>query len=289
MNSTSISNIFSGIEIRRVGGALGLTEYALNDNRYHLFLLACGDAAVNASGRHQLRPAALCWLTGGPNRTIRQEAGSDGVLISITESVISRCITGDATGSQVLQTIQQEHFTGPVDPERFATVRNHAGLIEREMFDNSPGAQSVVQSTLSIMLVHLWRLCGDETVRPLPVPGNLVRTFLSVLDAHLHDHWSVADYARHIGITQERLTSAMERATGHKPLALIHARMLDEAQLLLMSSNQQIAQIAFTLGYNDPAYFNRFFKRMTGFTPARYRRQSMALTVESDRSFAAWP
>ena len=81
----------------------------------------------------------------------------------------------------------------------------------------------------------------------------------------------------------------LRRATGEAPLALIHRKMIAEAKILLVSSSQQVAEVAFTLGFNDPAYFNRFFQRHVGTTPARFRREKRRPEQSEEESYAAWP
>ena len=52
---------------------------------------------------------------------------------------------------------------------------------------------------------------------------------------------------------------------------LIEDKLLSEAKMLLLTTGLNMKQIAFQLGFSDPAYFGRFFKRHTGFSPAHYR------------------
>jgi AraC family transcriptional activator of pobA len=54
-------------------------------------------------------------------------------------------------------------------------------------------------------------------------------------------------------------------------LKVIHQRLITEAQRNLIYTGKTAADIALSLGFSDPAYFNRFFKRMTGQTPKNFR------------------
>ena len=79
----------------------------------------------------------------------------------------------------------------------------------------------------------------------------------------------------------------MRRITGRSPLELIHARIIHEADALLDDSTLQFAEIAGELGFSNPAYFSRFYKRLTGHPPNRQRREPRAGAGRS--SFVAWP
>lgn len=61
--------------------------------------------------------------------------------------------------------------------------------------------------------------------------------------------------ASYLGVSVDRLTGAVQRATGQSPLGLIHARLFTEARQMLENSGLQIAEIPVHLGFDDPAYF----------------------------------
>lgn len=281
---------YDGFETRRIPSSLTQGEFVLKGGRFHLFLLESGSATLVAEdGEHRLAPPAICWLPDGNARTVKISAGSVGIMTSISNAMLGRSVPQDIMGNQIRQIIGLRQHLQTVESESFMTMLHHAQLAERELNANAPGIETVLQSSVSIMLVVLWRLSGSEMIRPLPLPRNVVHTFMSLLDVHLRDHWSVADYADHLDISRDRLTSVLRRATGEAPLSLIHRKMIAEAKILLVSSSQQVAEVAFTLGFNDPAYFNRFFQRHVGTTPARFRREKSRPEPDEDGSFAAWP
>ncbi len=279
-----------GLETRRVSSTLTQTAFELRGGRFHLFLLENGAGTLVAEdGEHGFTPPTISWLPDGMARTITVSAGSTGVLVSIPEALLGKSIPQGVVGSQLRQVMGLRQHHQQVDADAFQVMSNYAQLAERELVRIAPGMDTVLENAVSIMLVELWRLSGVEVIRPVPLPRNLVHSFMSLLDVHLRDHWSVADYADHLGVSRDRLTSVLRRATGEAPLALIHGKMIAEAKVLLTSTTQQVAEIAFTLGFNDPAYFNRFFQRHVGTTPARYRREKRKPELSEEESFAAWP
>jgi AraC family transcriptional activator of pobA len=65
----------------------------------------------------------------------------------------------------------------------------------------------------------------------------------------------------------------MRAETGHNAQALLHARLVREASRRLVHIAAPVSSIAFELGFDDPAYFCRFFKRHAGASPRDYRRR----------------
>ena len=66
-------------------------------------------------------------------------------------------------------------------------------------------------------------------------------------------------------------------------------RRLLEAKRLLLFTIRSVEEIAYEIGFRDPAYFSRFFKRYMGEAPGAYRRLRRALERVRDDTFAAWP
>jgi len=64
---------------------------------------------------------------------------------------------------------------------------------------------------------------------------------------------------------------AVSRATGLSPQAYLHRRIRRDACELLANTGLPVSQIAFHLGYVDPAYFNHFLTRQSGQCPGKYR------------------
>ena len=81
----------------------------------------------------------------------------------------------------------------------------------------------------------------------------------------------VADYAKRLFVSHERLRQACLRVTASTPLELLNVRRLVEAKRCLLYTNMSVGVIAEYCGFEDPAYFSRFFARATGKAPLRYR------------------
>lgn len=79
--------------------------------------------------------------------------------------------------------------------------------------------------------------------------------------------------ASELGITGTYLNLLCQRLTGCSALQVLHARIMLEARRLLIYTPLTIGQVADDLGFEDPAYFTRFFKRHAGVSPKAFRLQ----------------
>ncbi len=82
---------------------------------------------------------------------------------------------------------------------------------------------------------------------------------------------SVNDYAKLICISEKRLGQATAKVLGKSPKEVINDRILLETKRLLVHTNLSIKEIGQELGFEDPAYFVRFFKKNTDTTPVEFR------------------
>lgn len=98
--------------------------------------------------------------------------------------------------------------------------------------------------------------------------------WLALVEAHYREHWPVSRYADGLGLSTERLNRIVRAETGHNAQHLLHARLAREACRRLVHVVVPVSKLAFELGFDDPAYFSRFFKRHTGLSPVDYRARA---------------
>jgi len=89
----------------------------------------------------------------------------------------------------------------------------------------------------------------------------------------IEQHWPVARYARQLAVSESSLNRLCQDLTGGTAFDVVQQRVLLEARRRLMYVPGSVAMIAEELGFKDPAYFCRFFRRHTGLSPTAFRRR----------------
>jgi AraC family transcriptional activator of pobA len=97
------------------------------------------------------------------------------------------------------------------------------------------------------------------------------RQFQTLLNQHLRDSWKLPDYARAIGVSERHLSRICRSAAGHPAAELIEAAVMREACRLLVYTRASVASVGYGLGFDDPSYFSRAFRRVMGLSPGAYR------------------
>ena len=103
-----------------------------------------------------------------------------------------------------------------------------------------------------------------------------IERFRALLDERCRTRRPVASYAEAMGITTGQLTRICREAFGVSAIEAIDARSIHEAKRLLGYSTLGVKQIASELGFEDEAYFGRFFRKQTGLRPTEYRAKAQA-------------
>ena len=108
-----------------------------------------------------------------------------------------------------------------------------------------------------------------------PAPRALahVQALMALVEAGFRQQPTQAALAAPLGISTTQLNRACQQVLGRPALAVLHARLLLQAQRELAYTDLGIKQIAFELGFSDAAYFTRFFRRGAGCTPSTWRRE----------------
>jgi AraC family transcriptional activator of pobA len=127
----------------------------------------------------------------------------------------------------------------------------------------------------ALLLGHVARTLQNlEDSDTLPSDDPLRIRFEKLLEQNFWKRWSVADYAHRLSVSPTHLSRVLRQATGMPASRVIEARILREARRHLFFTNLGVSEIAYLLGYNDPAYFSRVFSKATGMSPKTFRSQA---------------
>lgn len=161
----------------------------------------------------------------------------------------------------------------PADAER---LRHQLAGLTAE-FASPDAAESPVIGWLARAVI--WRLARiGERRQPAHAAGQqgLFTRFLMLVEQHYTEHWHMDQYASRLGLSTQRLNRLVRAERGCSALDLVHERLTREACRRLTYVAAPAASLAMELGFEDPAYFSRFFKRRTGQSPQAWRQAHAA-------------
>lgn len=102
---------------------------------------------------------------------------------------------------------------------------------------------------------------------------QLIFDLKDAIDAHFHENWSVEQFVHAVDKEYYSLHKIIRARLGLTIKALAQHKILIESQKKIALTAKPIQEVAHELGFRDPAYFNRFFKRHTQVRPLEFRKQ----------------
>jgi len=255
---------------------------------FRAFYVRRGRAAFHprADAAVELAAPQILWLPFAVRGEFRLAAGGEGAALLASEDIVWRTIGENPLAAQLRPLL-----------DRILVAA--AGLAEIDMLfaalareSREPGAGAPVMSALylGLLLMHLWREGGlARASDALAAGAPTAQRFRQLVELRFRDNLGLDDYARLLGVARAHLHDACARAFGRPPQRLVHERLIAEARVRLRDTAQTIEQIAYGLGFRDPAYFSRFFSRRVGMSPGAYRKAVRVAPPQAPTSFAAWP
>jgi AraC family transcriptional activator of pobA len=156
-------------------------------------------------------------------------------------------------------------------PER-GTWSAALAAIDRELCERRDGFREAVVAQLTLILVAASRLAGDIVGDLRLKDEPLLAEVFGVIEARYRDPISLRDVAAKMGLTPGHLTTVVRKKTGRPVLDWINERRMSEARRLLVATDETVAEVGRSVGFSDPVYFARCFRREHGMSPLRWRR-----------------
>ena len=151
--------------------------------------------------------------------------------------------------------------------------------LAREYRRTAPHREALMDALLNVILVWVARSSTRSAQEAQPEASRAeahFAHFCQFIEEEYATHHTVAHYASKLGLSTTHLNVLCRRAAGRTALELIHDRVLLEAKRNLVYTSMAVNVVSYTLGFADPAYFTRFFKRATGLSPKDFRHQAKA-------------
>lgn len=249
---------------------------------HQILWIASGPAEIALDEtRERCRGPVAIVIPPGAVHAFRFSGETDGYVFTFNPRAV---VEGDVPASaEALRHLFATPRILAFEPSVMAT-RRIASLFEElaDEFSAGDSAGSPVPLWLGRSIV--WRLARQSARQSDGAPHGgrraaLFTRFIVMIEAHHRDHWPISRYAGELGMTPERLNRLTRAETGQTALDLVHALLAREACRRLTYVAVPVSKLAFELGFKDPAYFCRFFKRHTGQNPRGYR---LAMTEGED-------
>lgn len=162
-----------------------------------------------------------------------------------------------------------------VEAQRFGNLLSHLSAIFNEHTGKEEGYLEAIKARLDLFFI--------EYIRQSMNPVSIVKSesgyhqerfeeFVRLLETNIFNMKSVSQYAELLSLSSYQLNAITKASVGKTASDMINDQIILEAKRYLLASPAQVKEIAYHLGYEDPSYFIRFFKKHTAQSPDAFRK-----------------
>lgn len=242
------------------------------DNHCQLMLAVKGEFRLNIDFEiiDFTAPALICVFPEAVHY-VSEVKNPKGWMISFDPSLINK---------EVLQLLENK-FNNPflLDQESvfFQQIIILFDLMEKVQLRDT---NSYIQKSINSLLNALLSLIAGELVANLPAEKGkenrsitIKENFIKLSKEHFKTWKQPAQYASALSISASHLNDTVKSLTGSPVSAHIQEASIMEAKRLLYFTEQTVKEIAYEVGYNEPVYFGKLFKKITKLTPLEFRKK----------------
>ncbi|WP_440133554.1 helix-turn-helix domain-containing protein [Chitinophaga sancti] len=218
--------------------------------------------------RYELRPPVLYFITQNQVHNWELESEPDGYVVIIKKSFVLRSLD-----LELKMLLHQASNITCINITDNATIQCLFGLLVEESIMGAQFSFPVIEGLLKALLAKIQRI-SDSSDNSTLRKTNMYESFLEKLHQGSPVKSKVAYYAGLLNTSPQNLNAACRKAVDLPATAVLSDFIINEAKRLLLYTDKTVSEISFSLNFNDPSHFVKYFKRFAGQTPQSFRLNS---------------
>ena len=249
-------------------------DHSVQQNAYSIYWIQEGSGTYNIDfEQYQFTDNVLFFLSPGQVFTVDSELIKTAYKLTFARDFY--CIqTHDAEvacNGILFNNIYETPFVKPCAKETAKLNFILESLVE-EFQQNETAQYDMLQSYLKQFIISAVRVKKENHVIKEDTETRLFKDFSLLVEMNYKTLHAVTDYATRLGLSPKSITKHFQKLGAKTPSDFIKSRILLEAKRLLIYTDKTVKEIAFELGFNDPAYFTRFFTKAILKSPLQFKK-----------------
>ena len=243
---------------------------------YKVFWIADGNGTYQIDfNEFQVKNSGIFCLSPGQVFSVQSEKAKQGYQITFNKDFYCVETHGKeiACNGVIFNNVHRASVVS-VEPTEQVAFQGLIDQMIQELKGKGNAHKDMLESYLRMFLIKTLRLVDLQRPEYQVAKSNTDRTaetFITLVEKHFREEHTVTGYEEKLFISPKSLSKRLNTQGYATPLQIIKDRLILEAKRQLKFSNKTIKEIAFELGFDDPAYFSRLFSKGTGSSPSQYR------------------
>lgn len=276
------------LHVETIRARASLHDWTIRPHRHRdlhqVMAVAAGGGIMDLEGRRLTLAAPM--LISTPPVVVHGfafEPGTEGWVVTLSAEGLAAALA--AFGDPGLAGAASHATRVALSGEEAAETLAAFAAIEREYRFPRPGGRAAILARVSLALVAVARAVGEGAhgsdaavgaagalrADPANADAALFDRYRRLVEERFRQQPRIGALAAELALGEGRLNAVCRRVAGRSAQEVLHARVLLEAKRSLVYTSMTVAEVAYSLGFTDPAYFSRFFARRAGVSPAAYR------------------
>ncbi len=251
-----------------------IRPHAHRDLHQILVISAGGGSMLAETQQQPFRSPAVAIVPAGAVHGFEFQPETEGFVLTLADRLLRDLGREERSFGRLFATPRCTRIES--DPLALQEMSDTLQRLRRELVWHAPASGAAATGLVLNLLVLAVRALHEPDGAVSQANSSraaLVARFREQIESHLRSGRSIAQYARTLSVTPARLRAACLETTGKPPLRILEERLILEAKRSLLYTNMTVAQTAWHLGFGDPAYFSRFFRKHAALSPAAFRKR----------------
>jgi len=250
-------------------------DHSVKQNAYSIYWIQEGKGTYNIDfEQYNFEDNVLFFLSPGQVFTVDSEQIKTAYKLTFVRDFY--CIqTHDkevACNGVLFNNIYETPFVKPCEKDTQKLQFILESLIE-EFQQDETAQYDMLQSYLKQFMICAVRVQKENHIIKEDTETRLFKDFSLLVEQNFKKMHSVTDYANRLGVSPKSISKHFQKIGTKTPSDFIKNRILIEAKRLLIYTDKTVKEIAFELGFNDPAYFTRFFTKAISKSPLQFKKE----------------
>jgi AraC-like DNA-binding protein len=255
----------------------GLANYDFSEphrhNYYEIFFFAKGGGEHHIDFKaYAIHDHSIHFISPGQVHQLKRSPESHGCIVLFSRDFVSQGVGEKYSlynfpflnNSQLpaLATTQQDYY-------EFSHLLSQ---VQMESGTSGDVYSEIMRSYLKVILLKCLQFFEARYPTQSSKVASIFNIFREMVENEYREQRQPAYYASKLNVTEKKLNTMCKEHSGESVSDFIKNRVLLEAKRLLSNTDHNIKEIAYFLGFEDPSYFNRFFRANTGLTAGDFRK-----------------
>lgn len=241
----------------------------------HIGIVMDGEAdiIVNLRTYHLQKGMMLVNTPESVMQMKRKEGHLDIKAIHISDEIVAA-----ALGNNKIQFFRQRMnaFITMLSDEHRILLLSFFDSLWLSLHSDAKRCREGIIASIVQLVIHLYSTSEKETEKDSSQEGHnifVLNQFLDLVNKNCHNHRDLDFYADKICLSKQYLSSIISEVSRQTAKEWIEEATITRIKVLLRHSDMSLNEISSKMSFPEPSHFSRYFKRLTGMTPAEYRKQ----------------